>query len=383
MIPDKQAQLRVSICMLMMMMMLLLIMVGCPCLLAIAYNNGGGGFEALFVFGDSLLDVGNRRQLKPHPNGLQSPVIDADHPPYGRDFPSHVPTGRFSNGLIGSDILASFMGLPYPPPYLQDRTNIMKGCSFATSGAKIRDKISSYQFPRLNFVDQVHLFAEVQQQLVLRLGDVQASNLISQSLFLTSLGANDYLSDYFSNPVQQIKIPKEDFRQTLVSSYSEYVQILYSLGARKFAVVSLPPLGCIPTLEILAQHDDNGCVSFVNEEVKSFNLVLLQMSIQLQATHPDAHFVFLNSFDISLDAATNPIDYGFSYGLRPCCTNDRDRVVPICIEGISSICKNASEHVFWDFAHPSEALNFILARSYWGGSPPNVNPINLQELAGL
>ncbi|KAI5060962.1 hypothetical protein GOP47_0023467 [Adiantum capillus-veneris] len=112
--------------------------------------TNASSFEALYVFGDSLLDPGNRHRLQPSAIGLPFPLIDADHLPYGRDFSSHAPIGRFSNGLIGSDILASFMGLPYPPPYLKDKSNVMKGCSFATSGAKILNKSSAYHVSLLH-----------------------------------------------------------------------------------------------------------------------------------------------------------------------------------------------------------------------------------------
>jgi len=47
--------------------------------------------RAFFVFGDSLVDSGN--------NDFLATTARADAPPYGIDFPTHRPTGRFSNGL--------------------------------------------------------------------------------------------------------------------------------------------------------------------------------------------------------------------------------------------------------------------------------------------
>lgn len=47
--------------------------------------------HAFFVFGDSLVDNGN--------NNFLATTARADSPPYGIDYPSHRPTGRFSNGL--------------------------------------------------------------------------------------------------------------------------------------------------------------------------------------------------------------------------------------------------------------------------------------------
>jgi hypothetical protein len=57
--------------------------------------------RAFFVFGDSIADNGN--------NHFLLTTARADTPPYGIDFPTHKPTGRFSNGLNIPDIIS--MGL--------------------------------------------------------------------------------------------------------------------------------------------------------------------------------------------------------------------------------------------------------------------------------
>lgn len=52
---------------------------------------------ALFVIGDSSVDSGT--------NNFLGTFARADRPPYGRDFDTHRPTGRFSNGRIPVDFL--------------------------------------------------------------------------------------------------------------------------------------------------------------------------------------------------------------------------------------------------------------------------------------
>ena len=54
---------------------------------------------AMYVFGDSTLDVGNNNYL-PGPG-----VPRANRPFYGIDFPGAVATGRFSNGYNIADYL--------------------------------------------------------------------------------------------------------------------------------------------------------------------------------------------------------------------------------------------------------------------------------------
>lgn len=59
---------------------------------------------ANFVFGDSLVDVGN--------NDYIPTLSKANYPPNGIDFPNQVPTGRFTNGQTIIDILGSNVSIP-------------------------------------------------------------------------------------------------------------------------------------------------------------------------------------------------------------------------------------------------------------------------------
>lgn len=72
-------------------------------LLAIATTVPRVEGRAFFVFGDSLVDNGNNNYL------LTSARADA--PPYGIDYPTHRPTGRFSNGLNIPDIISTFLSI--------------------------------------------------------------------------------------------------------------------------------------------------------------------------------------------------------------------------------------------------------------------------------
>jgi len=57
----------------------------------------GGRPPAMYVFGSSILDIGNN-------NYLLGPAVDrANHPYNGVDFPGSIPTGRFSNGYNIAD----------------------------------------------------------------------------------------------------------------------------------------------------------------------------------------------------------------------------------------------------------------------------------------
>ena len=62
------------------------------------YNASQGPLvTAVIAFGDSIVDPGNNNDLHTQ--------IKANHPPYGKDFVNHEATGRYSNGLIPTDLI--------------------------------------------------------------------------------------------------------------------------------------------------------------------------------------------------------------------------------------------------------------------------------------
>jgi len=58
--------------------------------------------NAIYVFGDSTVDVGNN-------NYLNNSTAKANFYYYGIDFPNSTPTGRFSNGLNTADQLGMYV----------------------------------------------------------------------------------------------------------------------------------------------------------------------------------------------------------------------------------------------------------------------------------
>lgn len=75
---------------------------------------------AIFVFGDSLVEVGN--------NNFLSTMAKSNYFPYGIDYGSAGPTGRFSNGKTIIDFVGNIKLLPlsiyiymYPMYVLFDR----------------------------------------------------------------------------------------------------------------------------------------------------------------------------------------------------------------------------------------------------------------------
>ncbi|KAJ8439937.1 hypothetical protein Cgig2_004003 [Carnegiea gigantea] len=86
----------------------------------------------------SDVDTGNNNNYTPITS-----LNRADHPPYGRDFPTHKPIGRFSNGKLVPDFFAHTLDLKdVVPPYLDlglADIDLLTGVSFGSAGSGFDD----------------------------------------------------------------------------------------------------------------------------------------------------------------------------------------------------------------------------------------------------
>ncbi|KAK3022280.1 hypothetical protein RJ639_045387 [Escallonia herrerae] len=109
------------------------------CTLVTCSSESVAKFHAILIIGDSTVDTGNNKYI--------STTAKANYRPHGLDFPGQIPTGRFSNGKLVPDILASVLGIKEAvPPFLQ--TNLLDdelrtGVSFASAGAGFVDLTSA------------------------------------------------------------------------------------------------------------------------------------------------------------------------------------------------------------------------------------------------
>ncbi|RDX57939.1 GDSL esterase/lipase EXL3, partial [Mucuna pruriens] len=92
---------------------------------------------ALIAFGDSIVDPGNNNNIKS--------LVKCNFPPYGKDFEGGIPTGRFCNGKIPSDLLAEELGIKeLLPAYLDPNlkaSDLVTGVCFS-SGASGYDPLT-------------------------------------------------------------------------------------------------------------------------------------------------------------------------------------------------------------------------------------------------
>ncbi|XP_051148180.1 GDSL esterase/lipase APG-like [Andrographis paniculata] len=315
---------------------------------------------AIVTFGDSVVDIGN--------NDYIPTVFKANYPPYGRDFRNQEATGRFCNGKLATDITAETLGFTsYAPAYLSPQAtgkNLLLGANFASAGSGYDDHTAllSHVIP---LSQQLQYYKEYQGKLAKVAGSSQAAaTLIKDALYLVSAGSSDYVQNYYVNPFINKAYTTDQYSSYLVGIFSNFIKSLHGLGARRIGVTSLPPLGCVPAVRTLFGFHDRGCVSRINTDAQQFNKKLNTAVSQLQKQLPDLKIVVFDVFKPLYDIVANPAKNGFKEATRGCCGTGRVETTSLlCNPKSIGTCNNASEYVFWDSVHPSQAANQILADS--------------------
>lgn len=88
-----------------------------------------------------------------------------------------------------------------------------------------------------------------------------------------------------------------------------------------------------------------------------------------------AYYASWNSLgkSLSIRIVTVLIDAGFNNSHAPCCTLGRIRPTLTCTP-LSTLCKDRSEHVFWDEYHPTDQANELIANEIF--KKLDMKPIN-------
>ncbi|PIN08717.1 hypothetical protein CDL12_18706 [Handroanthus impetiginosus] len=296
-----------------------------------AYNYPGNEFregniparkvKKLFVFGDSYADTGNWR----------STASKSWKPPYGITFPGK-PSGRFSDGRVLTDYIASYLGIRSPSSYCQlknfNTNKTQYGINFAHGGTGV--------FKTL--VDQPNMTTQIGflQQLIDK--SVFTTQDLSSSIALVSLAGNDY-SAYLANNGSLEDLPK--FTKSVINQLILDVKRINGFGIKKIGITGLEPAGCLPRSTASASYEY--CNTEENKFSESHNQMLKQ---NLEALNDEAGapvFIYLdlyNAFTSALKIQQKPSDCG---------TTDKNE------HNIYVVCKNPKLSFFWDSIHPSNA----------------------------
>ncbi|CAA3019588.1 GDSL esterase lipase At5g33370-like [Olea europaea subsp. europaea] len=340
----------------------------------ICHVNG----RAFFVFGDSLVDNGNNNYLLT--------TARADAPPYGIDYPTHHPTGRFSNGLNIPDIISEHMGCEATLPYLSPELsggNLLVGANFASAGVGILNDTGIQFINIIRIPNQLDNFKEYQQRVRELIGHEESKKLVKQALVLITLGGNDFVNNYYlvPNSTRSQQFTLQEYVRFLITEYKKVLKRLYRLGARRVLVTGTGPLGCVPAE--LACYSRNGeCAEELQLAASLFNPQLVQMIDQLNTKIGHIAFIAANTNQMHMDFISNPHAFGFTTSKIACCGQGPYNGVGFCTTA-SNLCPNRDEYVFWDPFHPSERANRLIVQQILTGTDTYMHPMNLNTIMAL
>ncbi|CAL1407259.1 unnamed protein product [Linum trigynum] len=311
---------------------------------------------AVIVFGDSSVDAGN--------NNVISTLLKSNFQPYGRDFDGGRPTGRFSNGKIPPDYISQAFGLkPNVPAYLDPNYGIadfVTGVCFASAGTGY-DNATSDVLNVIPLRKELEYYMDYQSKLRAYVGDQRGNKIISEALYLMSLGTNDFLENYYTFPTRRSQFNVKQYQDFLVELSRSFITELYKMGARKISLTGVPPMGCLPLERATNFMDHHGCVREYNDVALEFNGKLDAMVGQLNKELEGLKVVFTRDvYGLVLDMITKPSSYGFEVAGMSCCATGTFEMGYLCNRH-SITCEDANKYVFWDAFHPSERTNQIVS----------------------
>nr|ABK26578.1 unknown [Picea sitchensis] len=327
----------------------------------------------LFVFGASLLDVGENAAAMPGRSV-------SEFPPYGVHYFGRT-AARFSNGRLLIDFITQGLGYGFVDPFLKSLgSNFKHGVNFASSGATARNSTisgngtSSLGLFSLNV--QIDQFIEFKRS-ALGFKDpgyeekILTEEDVLEGVYLMEFGHNDYINYAFRDPNYSADI----FAYETISYFKKALLRLYNEGARKVVVMNLMPLGCAPGVLGYIKppkelQDEYGCLISYNNMVNLHNNHLSNLLKELRLELPRAEWVLFDWHSVIENAIRHPTRYGVRYPLKTCCGEVGEynfEWTSQCGSLNATVCEDPTRHIFWDGLHFVDSFNNILGNKFLQG----------------
>ncbi|WP_457420275.1 SGNH/GDSL hydrolase family protein [Roseateles sp. P5_E7] len=293
---------------------------------ALPYSN-------LFVFGDSLSDVGN--DLDVTGGALPSTLY----------YTNGTATGRFTNGLSYADYLAAGLGLTLTP-------SVQNGNNYAFGGARTNSVSVGLPPTALSFNQQISSFTS------------SHAHADAGALYVLWIGAND-MSDAITTAATTGNPGAIGAAVgSSMQSISAAIQTLAGLGATHFLIPNLPDLALIPAIN---SRGSAGLSFLAHGASTAFNDALAD-TLAL----PAFSALDIRPFDVyaaHADITANPSAYDFANVTDACYTGS---VSGQALPGgpAPSVCSSPADYLYWDYEHPTQALHAVLGAQALAAAVP-------------
>ncbi|MGA9865285.1 MAG: SGNH/GDSL hydrolase family protein [Acetobacteraceae bacterium] len=265
-------------------------------------------YSALYVFGDSLSDVGN---VFVGTGGAEpaSPYFD----------------GRFSNGPIWADDLSASLGLGALKPSLLGGTDYAFG-----SATTSNPSTASSMVPTLT--QQVGLFLTA-----------TGGSAPSSALYSVWIGGSDMLNLLESGTTGVTALTEA---QEAAQSAAADIGTLIDHGARRLLVPLLPDIGASPAATAAGLGGDATLLSL------AYN-ASLEAAIAGLGSVPGLDISYLDTFSLVDAIVADPAGFGLTNVTEPCYVGP--------YTGGGSVCADPDGYLFWDADHPTASGGAAIA----------------------
>lgn len=83
--------------------------------------------------------------------------------------------------------------------------------------------------------------------------------------------------------------------------------MLLTLGARKFGIISVPPIGCCPSQRIY--NTTGGCLEELNEHARAFYATMEALLCKLSSEYKDMKYSLGNTYEMTINVIQNPLPF--------------------------------------------------------------------------
>ncbi|XP_057247272.1 GDSL esterase/lipase At5g45960 [Beta vulgaris subsp. vulgaris] len=319
--------------------------------------SSNSSVTSVIIFGDSTVDPGN--------NDFINTIFRSNFPPYGVDFPNQSPTGRFTNGRLATDFIASYIGIKeHIPAYLDPNLtmqDLITGVSFASAGTGY-DPGTAERNKVIDLETQLQYFEEYKNKLKGMVGKKKMEYIIKNAAYVISCGTNDLVYTY--GPLDLRLVPDDAisaYLHFMLERSKWFLQSLLDRGARRIGVVGLPPVGCLPIVITFhsSLHQPRDCIESMSSIARDYNKMLQQELTTAQASQPNIRVAYGDIYSTLQDQFKYPHKYGFEVVDKGCCGTGLFEGAIAC-NSLLPICNDRSKYVFWDAIHPTERSYYFL-----------------------
>lgn len=309
------------------------LVVTCTVLFALA-GNAHAAYSGITVFGDSLSDSGNNAIALPIAFGLPpgsvttAPYVDPLLP--GAPLVSVLPYagGRYSNGPVWVEHLATDLGLPLAP-------SLLGGSNFAFGGARtgVLPGVAANGIPTL----------EEQVETATAAGTLA---LPGDRLYVVWAGSND-VRDAGALAGAGDLVGANNVLGAAVANLVTALADLVAAGARDILLANVPDIGLTPLARWYDANVNPVTGAGFTFMSSTFNVAVATQLGALSAT-PGVNLMTLDMFSFVQQTVANAAP--------------GDNVTDACTSGNAFAgCSNPDDYLFWDGIHPTTASHRLIA----------------------